>query len=77
MDGIERGENKNAKETVMFNLSSARKIENYCEIIYIYIYIYIYIHINITNVIYHFLTIFKTWCTSSLKMAHYCRIMLE
>ena len=44
MDGIERGENKNAKETVMFNLSSARKIENYCEIIYIYIYIYIYTH---------------------------------
>jgi hypothetical protein len=28
---MEMGGKKNVKETVMFNLSSARKMENYCE----------------------------------------------
>jgi hypothetical protein len=31
--GMEMGGNKNAKERGMFNLSNARKIENYCEIL--------------------------------------------
>jgi len=30
---MEIRENKNIKETVMFNLSSARKIENHCEML--------------------------------------------
>ena len=33
MEGREMRENKNVKETVLFNLSSARKIENYCEML--------------------------------------------
>ena len=33
MDGREMGGNKNVKKTVMFNLSSARKIENCCEML--------------------------------------------
>jgi len=33
MEGREMRENKNVNESVMFNLSSARKIENCCEML--------------------------------------------
>ena len=46
---------------------TTRQIELFCEMLYT----------DNTNVIYHILASYKTWCKNSLTMAQLCRNMLE